>query len=117
MCLYKYRDDTGFFYLILLFLQGEKVRALKTSGATKETVTPEVTILLNLKQQLAAAQGIDAAAGDKKKNKKGGAAVGGKENVKQSTPAAPASAQSSTPADEAEVSRLQALVTQQVRLL
>ena len=91
------------------------MRDLKTGGkASKEEITAEVTTLINLKAQLAAAQGVEASATGDKKNKKGGAAgAGGKENVKQSS----ASAQSSTPADEAEVSRLQALVSQQVRLL
>lgn len=96
---------------------------MKTGGtASKVEIAAEVATLLDLKGRLAKAQGIDPAAADKdkKKNKKGGGA--GKENTNPSTPntasaASPTAAPSSNaPVDEAEVSRLQALVTQQVRV-
>lgn len=57
----------------MCILQGDKVRGLKTGGASKEAVAAEVAVLLGLKQQLATAQGIDPAtlnAKDKKKKKK-----------------------------------------------
>lgn len=89
---------------------------MKAGGtASKAEVTAEVATLISLKGQLATAQGADATAAsdkDKKKNKKGGG--GGKENTKPPTAPAVAPSQPSAPADEAEVNRLQALVTQQV---
>ncbi|KAJ9599356.1 hypothetical protein L9F63_010177, partial [Diploptera punctata] len=42
--------------------QAELVRMLKTSGAARSIWQPHVAVLLELKQQLAAVQGIDAAA-------------------------------------------------------
>lgn len=54
-------------------MQGDKVRELKTGGGSKEAVAAEVAVLLDLKKQLATAQGIDPAtlnAKDKKKKKK-----------------------------------------------
>ncbi|KAK8399895.1 hypothetical protein O3P69_002944 [Scylla paramamosain] len=95
--------------------QGNKVRQMKAGGtASKAEVAAEVAILISLKGQLATAQGIEptpAGDKDKKKSKKGGG--GGKENIKQSPATATAQPPSSTPVDEAEVSRLQALITQQ----
>lgn len=56
----------------LIAQQGNKVRDLKSSGASKDAVSSEVAALLSLKQQLAKAQGIDPATlegGGKKKKK------------------------------------------------
>lgn len=53
--------------------QGNKVRELKTNKAEKGLVESEVNKLLNLKKQLAVAQGIDpetVMGGGKKKGKK-----------------------------------------------
>lgn len=91
---------------------------MKAGGtASKAEVAAEVAILISLKGQLASAQGVEptpAGDKDKKKSKKGGG--GGKENAKQSPAnATPAQPPSSISVDEAEVNRLQALVTQQVR--
>ncbi|XP_005098473.2 methionine--tRNA ligase, cytoplasmic [Aplysia californica] len=59
--------------------QGNKVRELKTAKAEKSIVDAEVATLLKLKQELAAAQGVDpnAAAGGKKKGGKSGGGGGG----------------------------------------
>ncbi|KAG0721471.1 Methionine--tRNA ligase, cytoplasmic [Chionoecetes opilio] len=96
----------------LVEAQGSKVRQLKGGGmASKAEVAAEVATLINLKSQLANAQGVEASpAGDKdkKKNKKSGG--GAKENIKPPPATQPSS---NTPVNEAEVSRLQALVTQQ----
>jgi len=56
----------------LVAQQGNKVREIKGSGASKDVVSSEVAALLSLKQQLAKAQGIDPATlvgGGKKKKK------------------------------------------------
>ena len=82
------------------------MRSLKAGGASKGDVAPEVATLLTLKQQLAQAQGAPAAepsAGSKKKK-------AGQQQPIPSTNGAPATA------DQAEVGRLQALVTEQASL-
>lgn len=116
---------------IILLHQGNKVRQMKAGGtASKAEIAAEVGTLISLKGQLATAQGLDTAAAgggdkDKKKSKKAGGGGGGKENLNpkptSTGPAANATPTVTTPAakttvDEAEVSRLQALVTQQVRV-
>lgn len=74
----------------------------------------EVTILLSLKGQLAALQGVDPAAGGKeKKKKKGGGA--GKEQAK--VPPASSSVAPATIVNPAEVERLQGLVTEKVWIM
>ncbi|XP_069987447.1 methionine--tRNA ligase, cytoplasmic isoform X1 [Penaeus vannamei] len=90
--------------------QSAKVRKLKESGtASKDEILAEVTILLSLKGQLAALQGVDPAAGGKeKKKKKGGGA--GKEQAK--VPPASSSVAPATIVNPAEVERLQGLVTE-----
>ena len=56
---------------VLVSEQGNKVRELKSSGADKALIKTEVEKLLDLKQQLAKAQGVDPAkTNDKKKKKK-----------------------------------------------
>lgn len=54
-------------------LQGNKVRELKASKAEKSVIDQQVAVLLDLKKQLALAQGQDpqaAVGGGKKKGKK-----------------------------------------------
>ena len=83
------------------------MRSLKAGGASKGDVASEVATLLTLKQQLEQAQGALAAepsAGSKKKK-------AGQQPPVPSTNEAPATA------DQAEVDRLQNLVSQQVCFL
>ena len=61
------------YYGICLVFQGSKVRELKAAKSDKSLVDESVSLLLNLKKQLALATGEPAAAppgGKNKKNKK-----------------------------------------------
>ncbi|KAK4312772.1 hypothetical protein Pmani_015786 [Petrolisthes manimaculis] len=99
--------------------QANNVRKLKEGGtAGKEKIADEVKVLLKLKAELAAVQGVDPSVGgkDKKKAKKGGGGGKGKENASKmdATSASPAATPaSSLPVNEEEANRLQAQVTQQ----
>lgn len=98
-----------------MIFKGTKVRKLKESGtASKEEISAEVATLLSLKGQLAAAQGVDPAAGGKEKKKKKGGGPG-KEEAK--APPTSAAAAPATAVNPTEVERLQGLVTQQVWIL
>lgn len=57
-------------YVTLSFLQGEKVRKLKTAKAEKSVVDAEVAILLDLKKKLCLAEGKDPAETTQSKGKK-----------------------------------------------
>jgi len=50
--------------------QGNKVRELKSKKASKEDIDKEVKVLLQLKNDLAKAQGVDPSAAKDKKGKK-----------------------------------------------
>ena len=77
---------------------------MKAGGSSKADVAPEVSALLALKQQLAVAQGAPAALQSNKKSKPSAPKVEAVTQV-NGTPAK---------VDQAEVDRLQALVTEQV---
>ena len=79
------------------------MRSLKAGGASKADVAPEVTILLELKQKLAVAQGSPL----ESKTKKG--------KANNAAPALPAKTSDAQDANNPEAERLQALVTAQVR--
>ncbi|KAF2347170.1 Methionyl-tRNA synthetase, partial [Trinorchestia longiramus] len=57
--------------------QGDKVRALKAGGASKADIAADVAVLLQLKQQLALAQGLPAQPQAKNKKQKKGEVVRG----------------------------------------
>lgn len=93
------------------------MRRLKEEGTKdKEKISAEVTVLLKLKDELAAAQGIDLKAGskDKKKAKKGEGKGKEGENANKTTTNSVAAPTSSLPINEEEANRLQVMVTQQV---
>lgn len=94
------------------------MRRLKEEGTEKEKISTEVALLLKLKAELAAVQGINLSAGskDKKKAKKGGGKGKGENaNKNATTSASSAAAPTSTlPINEEETNRLQGMVTQQV---
>uniref|UniRef100_A0A6A7G2X2 Methionine--tRNA ligase, cytoplasmic n=1 Tax=Hirondellea gigas TaxID=1518452 RepID=A0A6A7G2X2_9CRUS len=94
--------------------QGEKVRSLKAGGASKADVGPEVTVLLELKQQLALSQGVGnkAAAADGKASKKTKAVVTGG-SVPQPKSASVTSSAPAAAMDQALVAKCQALVDEQ----
>lgn len=78
--------------------QGAKVRDLKASGVEKSAWQPEVTILLELKKQLANLQSQKSGGSDSKDVPK-------------------AAAQKPVEASEDEVKKLEAEIAQQVRIL
>ncbi|CAL4121879.1 unnamed protein product, partial [Meganyctiphanes norvegica] len=93
----------------LITAQGNKVRELKSSGASKDTITSEVATLISLKQQFTAAGGVDPSA--QNSNKKSS-----NKNKKSGPPAAAPASEATGPiaaVDAAEVDRLTALVSQQ----
>ena len=66
-----------------LFVQGLKVREVKAAKADKNVIDAEVATLLQLKRELALAQGLDpeeAVGGGKKKGKKKWSAQGDMNN-------------------------------------
>ncbi|KAK7024463.1 hypothetical protein SK128_027489 [Halocaridina rubra] len=89
--------------------QGNKVRQLKSSGtAGKDVIATEVAMLISLKGQLAAMKGEEPAPAGKEKKKKSNDV---KKTVQNTD--APQKPAEGTPVDQAEVERLQTLVTEQ----
>jgi len=86
--------------------QGNIVRDLKVAKAEKDAISAAVAKLLDLKKQLAAAQGIDPAAADPKKGK-------GKQGKPAAAMSAPNASKEATTANPAAAADLEQQVTQQ----
>ena len=91
--------------------QGNIVRDLKAAKAEKDAVSAAVAKLLDLKKQLAAAQGVVPAAADSKKGN--GKQGGGGQSKAAAATSAPAASSATTAANPAAAADLEQQITQQ----